>query len=68
MKAKYFLLVLVSICTFFLSGCGNDERYSHVPEHCGAYIRSLPEGDKREALAEWCMTNGTLQRTTPKTF
>ena len=55
MKAKQLFLASLSLCTLFLVGCG-DDRYTPSDEHCKPeHVRSLPEGDKRDALVEACM-------------
>ncbi len=55
MKTIQFFLAFLSLCTF-LAGCGED-RYTASDEHCKPeHFRSLPEGEKRDALVEACMT------------
>jgi entry exclusion lipoprotein TrbK len=55
MNAKHLLLASMSFFVLLLAGCG-DDRYTVSDEHCKPeHWRTLPEGEKRDALVEGCM-------------
>jgi len=55
MNAKAIALASSILAAALLAGCGNDA-YTPNDENCKSeHWRTLPEGEKRDALVEACM-------------
>ena len=65
-KLTCIMALAAAIAT--LAGCDGN-KYEVSTEHCNNdYFKSLPEGEKRDALVVGCSTRGEYKSSPPKTW